>query len=221
MNDTDKLGQRRIIGLTGMYCAGKNHAAGMLEARGIPVLDVDKLGHRAIELEREAILARFGPSVLAAETADTNTALASSIDRKKLGALVFGKPTELAALEGIVHPAANRLTDEWIAAQDTPVCVINAALLHRSSAFARLDAIILVKAPLLTRLLRARRRDKLPWGEIIKRFRSQRKFITQYLQKTTDIYIVCNNGISPFGSRLFRRALERRIDMIISRIGMT
>ena len=226
MHDTDE-GRKRIIGLTGMYCAGKNHIGQILAERGIPVLDVDKLGHRAIELEREAILARFGPSVLAAGTADTVpetpsavSALSASIDRKKLGALVFGKPAELAALEAIVHPAANRLTDEWIAAQDAPICVINAALLHRSSVFERLDAIILVTAPLLTRLLRARRRDRLPWGELGKRFRSQRKFITQYLQKNTDIYTVWNSGVSPFGSRLHRRALERRITMIVSRIGM-
>ena len=95
----------KTIGLTGMYCAGKNRIASLLEKRGIPALDVDKLGHAAIEQERDAILRRFGPEILGA---------GGAIDRKKLGALVFGESEELAALEAIVHPAANRLTEQWL-----------------------------------------------------------------------------------------------------------
>jgi dephospho-CoA kinase len=193
----------RIIGLTGKYCAGKNYAARMLEARGFPVLDVDKLGYTVIENEREAILARFGPAVLGA---------GGAIDRRRLGALVFGKPDELAALEGIIHPGVNRMTEGWIRAQGGQSCVINAALLHRSSAFEALDAIILVKAPFLIRIFRARKRDRLPWTQLLRRFKSQRNFDPQYFQKKTDIYSVFNSWSSGL--------LERRLDRIISRIGM-
>jgi dephospho-CoA kinase len=177
--------------------------ARLLEARGLAVLDVDKLGHAAIEGEREAILARFGTAVLAP---------GGAIDRRLLGALVFGKGAELAALEGIVHPAVNRMTDAWIEAQGGKPCVINAALLHRSSAFPGLDAIILVKAPLPLRLWRARRRDGLPWTQLLRRFRSQQNFTPQYFKKNTDIYSVYNSGCPGF--------LEKRINRIISRIGM-
>jgi dephospho-CoA kinase len=200
-----------IIGLTGTYCAGKNHVARLFEDRGIPVLDVDTLGYRVLETEREAIAARFGPAVLGP---------GGAVDRGRLGERVFGKPAELAALEEIVHPAVNRLTDEWIAARGGRPCVINAALLHRSSAFERLSCLILVKAPVLTRLLRARKRDRLSWGQILKRFKSQRKFIPQYFKKKSDTYMVYNRGYTPLGSRLWRRILERRIALILSRIGM-
>jgi dephospho-CoA kinase len=196
----------RIIGLTGMYCAGKNYIAALLEARGIPVLDVDKLGHEALNLEKDAVIERFGPAVLGDDGA---------VDRRHLGSLVFGKREALAALEGIVHPAANRLTAEWIAAQGGGACVINAALLHRSSAFDHLDGIILVKAAWIIRLIRARKRDKLPWTQLLRRFNSQKKFITQYFKKETDRYIVYNNGIS-----LFRNGPERRIEQVISRLGV-
>jgi dephospho-CoA kinase len=198
-----KAGQHRrgkTIGLTGMYCAGKNYIASLLEKRGIPALDVDKLGHAAIEQEKDAILRRFGPDVLGT---------GGAIDRKKLGALVFGKSEELAALEAIVHPAANRLTGQWLKEREGQRLAINAALLHKSSAFERLDAVILVTAPWFVRLIRARRRDHLPWREIFRRFSSQRDFMSQYLRKNSDIYII-DNG--PFGKP------ERRLGEILERV---
>jgi dephospho-CoA kinase len=199
-----------VIGLTGSYCAGKNHVARLLEERGLPVLDVDKLGHEALEGEKAAVEARFGPGLIGED---------GRVDRRALGAKVFGKAAELAALEAIVHPAANRLTDQWIARREGP-CVINAALLHRSSSFSKLDFIILVEAPWITRLLRALRRDRLPLREILKRFRSQRHFTAQYFSKDADIYRVHNRGFFGFLSRLYRGALECRIDAILSREGV-
>jgi dephospho-CoA kinase len=200
-----------IIGLTGTYCAGKNHIAGLFEKQGLPVLDVDKLGHEVIETEKTVILERFGKDI-------TNPD--GTIDRKLLGAKVFGKPDELAALEAIIHPGVNRETSAWIEAQQKP-CVVNAALLHRSSAFMFLDALIVEEAPLVTRLLRARRRDRLPWGDLIKRFLSQKEFSSQYFTKKADIYRVKNWGY--FGSGLFRffraRLVEKpedQIDKILS-----
>jgi dephospho-CoA kinase len=205
----------KIIGLTGTYCAGKNHVAGLLEKRGLPVLDVDKLGHQAIVEEKEAIVARFGEDILGP---------GGEVDRRRLGARVFGRPGELAALEDIVHPAANRLTLRWLKAQGDRPCVINAALLHRSCVFERLDAVILVKAPWLTRLLRAKKRDRLPWPALIRRFRSQRGFISRYKNKNfsgdADIYVIDNRGSSALASRLLRGALERRIERILAQAGI-
>jgi dephospho-CoA kinase len=176
------------------------------------VLDVDKLGHEAIKRANDAVAARFGGAVIGAD---------GLVDRKRLGAWVFGRPAELAALEAIVHPEVNRLTDEWIARQralETTAwcCAINAALLHKSSAFMRLDALILVRAPLIVRLLRARKRDRLPWLSLVRRFQSQAPFTAQYLTANADIYEI-NNG-AYFASRYVRARLERRLDIILSLI---
>ncbi|MDR0624590.1 MAG: dephospho-CoA kinase [Treponema sp.] len=208
-----KTGSRgpKLIGLTGTYCAGKNYIAGLLEARGLPVLDVDKLGHKAVEAGREAIAARFGGGILGPD---------GKVNRRLLGEQVFGKPEELAALEAIVHPEANRMTETWIAEQTGPACVINAALLHHASVFSRLDFIILVRAPFLIRLLRARRRDRLPWFSLLKRLKSQKQFTAQYFKGKADIYKVDNRGYFFLGSRVFRRNLETRIDDILSGEGI-
>ena len=201
-----------LIGLTGAYCAGKNHVAALLETRGLPVLDVDKLGYQVLETEKEAIFAQFGSDLQKAD---------GSPDRRLLGQRVFGNPAKLAALEAIVHPPANRLTDEWIAAQNG-TCVINAALLHKSSVFNKLDRIIIVTAPFLTRLIRAKRRDKLSIQAILKRFASQKDFNSQYLSINAEIYRVENPGLfdsrnSRYGHNA-RQKLESRIDRIIEGI---
>jgi dephospho-CoA kinase len=203
--------QPQLIGLTGTYCAGKNYVAAILEERGLPVLDVDKLGQRAIEMERDAILERFGRDILGP------TGL---IDRRRLGAKVFGQGEELEALQGIVHPAANRMTDRWIAEQGGQPCVINAALLHKSSAFLRLDFVILVQAPVLIRLLRARKRDGLPLGQLLARFRSQRRFTAQYFAGKADIYVIENRGYFGLSASRNRKRLETQINDIFSRVGM-
>jgi dephospho-CoA kinase len=199
-----------LIGLTGTYCAGKNHIAAMLEARGLPVLDVDKLGYKVLETEKETIFAQFGEDLRMAD---------GSVDRRLLGKRVFGKPEKLAALEAIVHPAANRLTIEWAAERDRAgekACVINAALLHRTPVFDRLDRIILVTAPYFTCLIRAKRRDKLSWAEILKRFASQKDFNSQYLSKKAEIYKVENPGLTGAGNP--SKKLERRLDKFIEGI---
>jgi dephospho-CoA kinase len=199
--------EQAIIGLTGPYCAGKNHVARLLENRGFPVLDLDRLGHLAIEEERAAILDRFGPSVLDEKGA---------VDRRRLGERVFGRPGELRALEAIVHPAVDRMTGEWMDSRRGP-WVLNAAVLHRSAYFGRLGCLILVGAPFLTRLLRARRRDRLSWAGLLKRFASQRNFAPQYLRLNADIYRVENRGL---GVPHDQGKLEARIDEILSGEGI-
>ncbi|MCL2442686.1 MAG: dephospho-CoA kinase [Treponema sp.] len=202
-----------IIGLTGTYCAGKNHIAAIMEKRDYPVLDVDKLGYQVLESEKEAIYSKFGTDL---RKINSSWQPENPLDRRLLGQVVFRNPDKLAILEAIIHPVVNRQTDEWVAAQ-TGHCVINAALLHRSSIFRKLNCIILITAPFFTRLLRAKHRDKLPWRELFRRFTSQKDFYAQYLSINAEIYRVGNPGLYQTGSRNIK--LERQIDRIIERIG--
>ena len=202
-----------LIGITGAYCAGKNHVSSLFEKKGFPVLDLDKLGHQAIEAEKDLILKRFGNDILVDDMPVGDiSATGSLIDRRKLGQKVFGKPAEMRALEEIVHPWVNKETNLWIKSREEEVCLINAALLHRSSAFEQFDLIIIVEAPFLIRLFRAKRRDKLPWLVLLKRLMSQKNFDTQYLRKKTDIYRVGNYSASMNS----RAKLENQIDEILS-----
>ena len=203
-----------LIGLTGLYCSGKNYIASLLEQRGFLVLDLDKLGYIAIENKKADICAQYGEDIKNPD---------GSINRRLLGDKVFGNKAQLAAMEAIVHPEVNRLSEEWIKTHNNQQCVINAALLHKSVFFNQLDCIILVSAPLLHRLIRAKKRDKLSWAAVVKRFASQKQFTAQYSAGNADIYKVENPGTekpeSPPNSDPIRIKLELQIDAIVGKLG--
>ncbi|HOX32659.1 MAG TPA: dephospho-CoA kinase [Spirochaetales bacterium] len=164
-----------LIGLTGGYCAGKNEAARLLEARGWACIDVDKLGHLAVDAAKDAIVARFGPGILGPE---------GRIDRRALAARIFADPRALADQEAIVHPAAIALLEERIdaaeaearaAGREALVCV-NAALLHRADLVAGCAAVVEVRACLALRFLRGLRRDGAGAGAVALRLWRQRGF---------------------------------------------
>ena len=193
-----------IIGLTGLYCAGKNYVASILEKRGLLVLDLDKLGHSVIESKKQLITERFGNEILKND---------GTVDRYLLGTKVFGNKIMMEELQKIVHPEVNRMTNEWIAEHQYENCVLNAAVLHKSDVFNQLSLIILVCAPFLTRLLRAKKRDKLPWKALIRRFMSQKRFSSQYLSKNADTCKVKNPGIE-------KSKLELQINSILVKFGL-
>ncbi|MDR2576004.1 MAG: dephospho-CoA kinase [Treponema sp.] len=197
-----------FIGLTGKYCAGKNHVAGILEKHGLPVLDVDKLGHKAIEDKKDEIFSRFGYDLRNSD---------GSVNRRLLGKKVFGKKDAITALEAIVHPQADRMTIEWIASQKGKPCVINAALLHKLTIFGQFECILLVNAPFFTRLLRGKRRDRLSWLSILRIMMRQKRFTLQYLAGNADIYIVHTKGFIP-GSTANETKLELQINEILSKL---
>ncbi len=90
----------RIIGITGPIAAGKSTVDGMLRELGAdPVIDGDLVVHELYASSRElrdALVAAFGPDVRDPD---------DGIDRRALGAHVFGNPEALRTLEGLVHPA--------------------------------------------------------------------------------------------------------------------
>jgi len=165
-----------LVGLTGLSCSGKNYIGALLEKRGLPVIDLDKTAHGALNEDKikSLVTARWGKDLLDGE---------GKINRKLLGGRVFSKPEELKALEAIIHPAVDRLTDEWIAGNVKPVLIINAAVIHRASVFRRLDFLIVVRASIFTRFIRAKLRDKLTVGQILRRFQSQADFPRYYAGK--------------------------------------
>jgi dephospho-CoA kinase len=98
-----------LIGLTGGIACGKSTVLAMLQERGARVIDADRVTHelqRPGEAVYEQIVAAFGVEVLAEP--------GGSLDRKKLGAIVFADPAALRRLEQIVHPAVHARIVAWL-----------------------------------------------------------------------------------------------------------
>lgn len=90
------------IGLTGGIATGKSYVAEALRRHGVPVLDADTIAHGVMAGGTEAtaaIASRFGADILAGD---------GSVDRVKLGPIVFADSAARHDLEAIVHPAVHR-----------------------------------------------------------------------------------------------------------------
>ena len=197
-----------LLGLTGGYCAGKNAAAALLEERGWTCIDVDGLGHEAIDQAAEAIVARFGAAVIGPE---------GRVDRRALAAIVFSDRKALADQEAIVHPIAIELLDERIAragaaaaseGREALVCV-NAALLYIAPQAARCDAILELHAPLLARLRRARARDGASALAALRRIVRQRRLWRRRASVGRPVVRVYNGGDRAALENALERALKK------------
>ena len=87
-----------VIGLTGGIGSGKSTVAAMLGELGAIVIDADKVGHEVYRPGTDGfrrVVEAFGAAIVAPD---------GTIDRRRLGARVFGDPAELARLNRLVHP---------------------------------------------------------------------------------------------------------------------
>jgi dephospho-CoA kinase len=88
----------KVIGLTGGIGSGKSTVTQLLSELGASVLDADTVGHQCYQPGTETwkdVVDAFGEEIVSPD---------GSIDRKKLGAIVFGDPEALNRLNRIMHP---------------------------------------------------------------------------------------------------------------------
>ena len=145
-----------VIGLTGGIASGKSTVARLLAERGAVVVDADKLGHRAYQRDRPAfaqVVAAFGPDVVGAD---------GEIDRRALGAKVFGDANAMRRLTDIVWPAILALAKDQIAAArraGAAVAVLEAAVLLEAGWQSEVDEVWAVAVPPQVAVRRATARD--------------------------------------------------------------
>lgn len=133
----------RIIGVTGGIGTGKSSVARLLAELGATVIDADKVGHQVYAPGTpgfDQVVAAFGDAVVGADGA---------VDRKRLGAIVFGDPQALARLNAIVHPLIRNAVAAQVAAARAAAAapiVVEAALLIEAKWDALVDEVWLVVA---------------------------------------------------------------------------
>jgi dephospho-CoA kinase len=160
----------RLIGLTGGIATGKTTVNRMLAARGATVIDADALAREVVrpgEPALDAIVERFGTDVLQAD---------GTLDRERLGAIVFADADARHALDGITHPRIAELTQERIAAAlagDSPLVVVDIPLLFENAREAMFEGVLVVYAPADVQIRRLRERNGLDEPAALQRLAAQ------------------------------------------------
>ena len=159
------------VGLTGSIAVGKSYVVSVLDELGCVTFDADRVAHSVMEPGGPAyqdIVREFGEGVLAPD---------ASIDRQKLGAIVFGDEARRLRLNEIVHPRVieeqNRLLQEAEAKDPDGIAVIGAALMIESGGYKRFDKLIVVYCDRETQLERLMRRNQITREDAKRRVAAQ------------------------------------------------
>ena len=137
-----------LIGLTGNIATGKSTVCDILTQLGARVIDADLVAHTALRRGAtawRALIEAFGYDILAYD---------GTVDRRKLGAIVFNDAAKLRVLEQITHPAVGAelallIRDALHApAAANAILVVEAVKLYESGIYEYMDALWVVTAPL-------------------------------------------------------------------------
>lgn len=174
------------VGLTGGIASGKSTVSAVLRELGAVVIDADQLAREVVApgtegLER--VVAEFGPQVLTPEGA---------LDRARVGAIVFGDPDRLRALEGILHPLIRERSAELEASAPTGAVVVHdIPLLAETGQADAFDAVVVVDAPAETQVERMIRDRGWTAEEARARMAAQ---ATRERRREVATYVIENTG---------------------------
>ena len=196
-----------MVGLTGGIGAGKSTVAGLLARRGAVVIDADAIAREVVEPGMPALdklVERFGPGILRSD---------GSLDRPALAAVAFVDDATRKDLEAITHPGIGDLFLRRVGeAPPDAVVVHDVPLLVESKRGFEYAAVIVVEAPLETRLDRLESRG-VPRDDARRRMELQ---ATDEERRKVATWVVDNAGdlaelekqIAEIWTDLERRAAE-------------
>jgi dephospho-CoA kinase len=159
------------VGLTGGYATGKSLVAKELERLGCHLIYADELGHQVLQPDGEAYAATletFGREILKAD---------GTIDRRRLGEIVFASPELLERLSSLVHPAVirleERLLEEFQREDPHGIAIVEAAILIETGRYAVFDRVILTSCDEETQIARGMKRDHATREQVLARLGKQ------------------------------------------------
>lgn len=176
----------KVIGLTGGIGSGKTTVIQYIASKGFPVYIADDAGKRVMETPEvtEKVNILFNGEVLLPN---------GTLDRKKIGAIVFNNPDLLQQLNAVVHPAVALDFEKFrVANAQAPLLFKESAVLFESGAYRACDATILVTAPEEVRIQRVMSRDHVTKEQVMERIKNQmpddeKKLLSTYSVENTDL----------------------------------
>lgn len=131
----------KVIGLTGGIATGKSTVSNNLKSKGIPVVDADVLARQVVMPGTPGlrqIVKYFGADILFPD---------GTLDRKKLGSIIFNDETKRRKLNSIVHPAVRRamgmeVLTHWI--KGHKYCILDVPLLIEGGLYQWVAKVVVV-----------------------------------------------------------------------------
>lgn len=159
------------VGLTGSIAVGKSYVASVFAELGCHVSDADTIA-REVVLPGTPGLARivreFGSDVLCDD---------GTLDRPRLGAIIFSDPAKRTLVNSILHPLIidrqDQLMEQWATADPHGIGMIDASLMIESGGYRRFDKIVVVHCRPEIQLARLMERDRIPEVEAQRRIEAQ------------------------------------------------
>lgn len=158
-----------IIGLTGSIATGKSTVANLLTQAGLPVIDADVAARKVVEKGSptlEEISATFANILLEDGT----------LNREKLGEIVFNDEKKRLQLNAIMHPAIRqwmKSEQERLLEEGEPIIIVDIPLLFENKLEQTVDQIIVVATSASTQLQRLMQRNHLSVEQAQQRIASQ------------------------------------------------
>lgn len=158
----------RVLLCTGGIGSGKSVVVKAFHVLGVPSYDCDRVAKELYDRDPQLlaeVVDLVGRDVLDAE---------GHLDRSALARRIFADKALLAALEARVHPAVMRDFARWKAAQETPVVLLESAILLEKPQYAGMyDFVVVVTAPEAVRVARVIRRDGTDAAQVRRRMAAQ------------------------------------------------
>ena len=155
------------IGLTGNIAVGKSCAAARFAELGASVIDADSVSRELMEPGAQVyfrVVEAFGPEILQKD---------GTIDRRRLGGVVFASEESRRLLESIAHPAIGDAIAMKIAENEADIVIVDAALMIETGGYKEYDRLIVVACSPATQLARLMARDGLTESEARARIAAQ------------------------------------------------
>ncbi|NLK71780.1 MAG: dephospho-CoA kinase [Clostridiales bacterium] len=191
-----------IIGLTGGIGSGKTEATRYLRNKGIHVIDTDEISREIVYPGSKAlkqIIKHFGKEIINKD---------GFLNREALAQIVFSDNSQLAILNGIMHPMIiNEITKSLKKIKDK-IVVIDAPLLIETSLNTKCDEVWVVDVPEKIQIERIKKRDNLHETDINMRIQTQ----IRREERNKYAHVIIDNSKD-------LQHLHEQIDKALNRIG--
>lgn len=190
------------LGITGGIGSGKSFFSGALRAKGVPVFDSDAEAKKLMVSDEGIILALKS---LLGDDVYVN----GEINKPLLASYIFGLPQNAEKVNSIVHPCVKKAFLSWADEcfhSGHGIVAIESAILFESGFDDIVDKVVMVHAPLDTRISRVMKRDNTTEAKILERINSQ---MDDDDKMSRSDFVIENDGIKP---------LDEQIDVLFSRL---